>query len=227
VANTNNTGDDPELDALSALPPEELSDELARDIAKRWDPERLLQLVAARAGKGEALDHSLRQRYERRLGIDLGHVRVFSGTFAEEFNRSRGAEAVTIGGTGMILMGNTPERSMATSSGHALLAHELTHVAQAQRGMFNAAKGENMELATEEHEAEAEQAEAQEAHEQQGGQGEHGGGGGDAHAEHAKAGSDKAKADKVEKEVRERVIQMLGDSMRLLHERSGPRWRRP
>ena len=48
-----NTNDDEELDDLASLPPEQLSDELARDIAKRWDPERLLKLVAARAGKGE------------------------------------------------------------------------------------------------------------------------------------------------------------------------------
>ncbi len=219
MANTDNPADDPELDAVSSMAPEELSDEFAREIAKKWDPERLLKLVAARAGKGEALDHSLRERYERRLGVDLGHVRVFSGTFAEEFNRSRGADAVTIGGTGMILMGNTPERSMATSSGHALLAHELTHVAQAERGMFRAAKGGNMELATEEHEAEAAHAEAEEAEAQQGG--------GDGNAELAKGEASKAKADKIDKEVRERVIRMLGDSMRLLHERSGPRWRRP
>lgn len=145
--------DDPEIDALSSLPPEELSDELARDIARRWDPERLMQLVAARAGKGEQLDHALRERYEKRLGIDLGHVRIYTGTFAEEFNRSRSAEAVTIGGTGMILMGNVADRSMATAAGHALLAHELTHVAQAERGLHRS--GKDMELATEEHEQEA------------------------------------------------------------------------
>jgi len=215
--------DDPEVEALSALPPEELSDELAKDIAKRWDPERLLNLIAARAGKGEALDHSLRTRYERKLGVDLGHVRVFSGPFAEEFNRQRGAEAVTIGGTGMILMGNVAERSMATAAGHALLAHELTHVAQAERGMFNRAVGD-MDLASEQHEQEAHAAEHEEMHAQQGGdEGSHG----QAHHEHAKTESKDAKAKKLHDDVMERVIGMLGDAMRTLHERSGPRWRRP
>lgn len=214
--------DDPEVEALSALPPEELSDELAKDIAKRWDPERLLNLIAARAGKGEALDHSLRTRYERKLGVDLGHVRVFSGAFAEEFNRQRGAEAVTIGGTGMILMGNMAERSMATAAGHALLAHELTHVAQAERGMFNRAVGD-MDLASEQHEQEAHAAEHEEMQAQQGDETSHG----NAHQEHAKSESKDAKAKKLHDDVVERVIGMLGDSMRTLHERSGPRWRRP
>ena len=214
--------DDPEIDALADLPPEEMSEELARDIARRWDPERLMQLVAARAGKGEQLDHTLRARYEKRLGVDLSHVRIYTGTFAEDFNRSRNAEAVTIGGTGMILMGNSPERSMATAAGHGLLAHELTHVAQAERGMYRSAKGnEDMELATEEHEAEAEAADSEEQSEQKGGQG------GGSHAEHAQAEGKDNKAKQLQQQVTEKVIGMLGDMVRTLHERSGPRWRRP
>src|SRR5262245_42327159 len=131
---------------------------MARDIAKRWDPERLLKLVASRAGKGEQLDSSLRARYEQKLGVDLGHVRIYSGEFAEEFNKRRNADAVTIGGTGTILIGGTTDR-MGATAGQALLAHELTHVAQAERGLFRAGRGVDMELATEEHEHEAEQAE--------------------------------------------------------------------
>ena len=81
---------------------EALSDELAR----KYDPERLLQVVSRRFGRGEALDASIRAKYEKRFGVDLGHVRVVTGEFAEEFNRQRDAYAVTVGGTGMILMGN-------------------------------------------------------------------------------------------------------------------------
>ena len=117
--------------------PEDISDELAR----KYDPERLLKMLAGRAGRGEALDHALRSKYEKRFGVDLGHVRVYSGEFAEEFNRQRGAYAVTIGSTGMILMGGSPEKSMASSSGQALLAHELTHVAQAKGGLHRKAQG--------------------------------------------------------------------------------------
>src|SRR5215813_5159166 len=97
--------------------------------------------MSKRAGRGESLDHSIRAKYEKRFGVDLGHVRLFTGEFAEEFNRQRGAYAVTIGSTGMILMGGSPEKSMGSASGQALLAHELTHVAQAERGLYRKATG--------------------------------------------------------------------------------------
>jgi len=211
--------DDPEVEELAELAPEQLSDELARDIAKRWDPERLLQLVAARAGKGEALDHSLRHRYEQRLGVDLGHVRIYTGEFAEEFNKQRNADAVTIGGTGMILMGGTTDRSMATAAGQALLAHELTHVAQAERGLQRAGRGVDMELATEENEAEAHEAEEQEMAAQ---------GGGGSHAQQAGAEQAKHNAKEgMQAEVIARVVDMLGEAMRVTVLRSGPSPRRP
>jgi hypothetical protein len=107
--------------------PEDLSDELTR----KYDPERLLKIIARRAGRGESLEHSVRSKYEKKFGVDLGHVRVFTGEFAEEFNKQRGAYAVTLGRTGMIMMGGSPDK--AGTAGQALLAHELTHVAQAQR----------------------------------------------------------------------------------------------
>src|SRR3954464_14818277 len=111
--------------------PEELSEELAR----KYDPERLLRLVSKRAGKGESLDPSIRAKYEKRFGVDLGHVRIYTGEFAEEFNRKRNEYAVTVGSTGMILMGGSPEKSMGSAAGQALLSHELTHVAQAHQGL--------------------------------------------------------------------------------------------
>ncbi len=137
--------------------PEDLTDELA----KKYDPERLLKMVSKRAGKGQSLDHSVRAKYERRFGVDLGHVRVYTGEFAEEFNRQRSAYAVTVGSTGMILMGGSPDRSMGSTAGQALLAHELTHVAQAKRGLHNRSFDGAMPLATEEHEQEAENVEAE------------------------------------------------------------------
>src|SRR5258706_13357263 len=100
----------------------------------------MLRMVAGRVGKGSALDASLRLKYEKRLGVDLGHVRVYTGEFAEEFNRRRGAYAVTGGATGMILMGNSPEKSMGSASGQALLRHELTHVARQARRLHRKAQ---------------------------------------------------------------------------------------
>jgi len=86
-------------------------------------------------------------------------VRIYTGEFAEEFNRQRGAHAVTIGSTGMILLGGSPEKSMGSTSGQALLAHELTHVAQAHKGLHRKATFSGSMPFTEEHEAEAEQVE--------------------------------------------------------------------
>jgi hypothetical protein len=147
------------------------ADQLTDELAKKYDPERLLKLIGKRAGKGESLDATLRNKYERKFGVDLGHVRIFTGEFAEEFNRQRGAYAVTVGGTGMILMGNSPEKSMASASGQALLAHELTHVAQQQRGLGGGLHRKaviEMPFA-EEHEQEADAVEAQAHHEALGG----------------------------------------------------------
>lgn len=225
MATDRKQGDDPEIDELSGLAPEELSDELARDIAKRWDPERLLKLMAARAGKGEQLDATLRSRYEQKLGVDLGHVRIYTGEFAEEFNKQRNADAVTIGGTGMILMGGSPERSMATSAGQSLLAHELTHVAQAERGVHRAGRGTDMVLASEDHEAEAEAMEAEEAAAQQSGASA-------ANGKNAAAadGAGRGKMERTEKlkqQVKERVMDMLAEWGRVEQVRSGPAARRP
>jgi hypothetical protein len=124
-------------DETEAAPTNEATEELSDELARKYDPERLLRLVAARAGRGEALDASIRAKYEKRFGVDLGHVRVVTGEFAEEFNRQREAHAVTVGGTGLILMGNTVDKAVGTRAGEALLAHELTHVAQAKRGLHN------------------------------------------------------------------------------------------
>src|SRR5687767_8848363 len=107
--------------------PETRAEDLSDELARKYDPERLLKIIAKRAGRGESLDHSVRAKYEKRFGVDLGHVRLITGEFAEEFNRQRNAYAVTVGATGMILMGNSPDKAMGTSSGSALLAHELTH----------------------------------------------------------------------------------------------------
>jgi hypothetical protein len=195
---------------------EELTDELAR----KYDPERLLKLFAKRAGKGEALDHSIRAKYEKRFGVDLGHVRIVTGEFAEEFNRQREAFAVTVGGTGLVLMGGSPDKAAGTRAGEALLAHELTHVAQAQRGLHRRAQNADMQFA-EEHEVEAHAVEHEVEHE------------GGVHAsregaERAKAAmeAEQAKKEKLEK-IKQRVIELMGDAARNDFMRNGSSPRRP
>jgi hypothetical protein len=196
---------------------EQLTDELAR----KYDPERLLRMISRRAGKGEALDHSIRAKYEKRFGVDLGHVRIYTGEFAEEFNRQRSAYAVTVGSTGMILMGGSPEKSMGSAAGQALLAHELTHVAQAEQGLHRKATFSGGMPFTAEHEAEAEAVEHSVA--QSGGSHDQGA---DASAAAGAAQSSKEAMEKAIEQIKERVHQLLADAARNQELRNGPQ-RRP
>jgi hypothetical protein len=197
-------------------PAEELTDELAR----KYDPERLLKLIAQRAGRGEALDHSVRSRYEKRFGVDLSHVRVYSGEFAQEFNRKRNAFAVTVGATGAILMGGSPEKSMATAEGRALLAHELTHVAQQARhagGGLHRKATSAMPFAAE-HEAEAEAHEAAVLQEERGAASAAG-----MSAVQAMRAKQKAEDNHREtlEQIKQRVLDLFGDTARNQMTRSG------
>ena len=200
--------------------PGETAEELTDELAKKYDPERLLKLFAKRAGRGESLDQSIRSKYEKRFGVDLGHVRIVTGEFAEEFNRQREAYAVTIGSTGLVLMGGSPDKAMGTRAGEALLAHELTHVAQAQRGLHRRAQNAEMQI-TEEHEVEAHAVEHEVEHE--GGQGAS-----RSAAEHGKAqlAAEEAEKEKLQK-IKTRVIELMGDAARNDFMRNGPMSRRP
>jgi hypothetical protein len=113
---------------------------------------------------------------------------------------------VTIGSTGMILMGGSPEKSMASAAGQALLGHELTHVAQQARGLhFKSSFADAMPFA-EEHEEEAELHEAMILHEEMGGT-PHGGADGSG-ARKLKDGHEVE--DHIAK-IKERVIEMVTD----------------
>ena len=198
------------------------ADQLTDELARKYDPERLLRMISRRAGKGEALDHSIRAKYEKRFGVDLGHVRIYTGEFAEEFNRQRSAYAVTIGSTGMILMGGSPEKSMGSAAGQALLAHELTHVAQAEQGLHRKATFQGGMPFTAEHEAEAEAVEHSVASS------------GGNHAADTTAAANAASAaqnskeamEKAIEQIKERVHQLLADAARNQELRNGPQ-RRP
>jgi hypothetical protein len=98
--------------------------ELAEALRRRYELERSL-------GSGAPLERELRIRYEQRLGVDLGHVRVFAGERAAALARAYGAHALTIGATGAIVLGDSVDRDPSTTAGEAVLAHELAHVAQA------------------------------------------------------------------------------------------------
>ena len=196
------------------------ADLLTDELAKKYDPERLLRMMSRRAGKGERLDHSIREKYEKRFGVDLGHVRIYTGEFAEEFNRQRSAYAVTIGSTGMILMGGSPEKSMGSAAGQALLAHELTHVAQAHKGLHKSGFGGGMPFASE-HEAEAEAVE----HSVADAGGSHDSTNAAAHAASAAVAAKEA-MDKAIEKIKERVQEMAAEGARNQQLRNGVQ-RRP
>src|SRR4029077_18642198 len=105
--------------------------------------------------RGERLDLGTRQEMERRIGGQFGDVRGFRGPFAEAITRHHRADAVTVANTGMILVREGPRSDPKTALGKALLAHELTHVKQAQRGLHFALEGGQWSEAAHEREAEA------------------------------------------------------------------------
>jgi hypothetical protein len=202
------------------------ADDLTEDLAKKYDPERLLKLVSKRAGRGQQLDASIRGRYERKFGVDLGHVRVYTGEFAEEFNKQRNAYAVTIGGTGMILMGGSPDKSMTSAAGRALLAHELTHVAQAKKGLYRSARSDSMPFAEDHHDAEsdAELNEAMAMAEESG----YGDAMDPSPATHTDQSMDnEQRAIETTQKVIERVFELIADTMRQQDMRAGVDPRRP
>ena len=191
------------------------------ELAKKYDPKRLLSILGKSGAKGDPLDASLRHKYEKKFGVDLGHVRIYTGEFAEEFNRRRESYAVTIANTGAVVMGNSPDKSMASASGQALLAHELTHVAQQSRGAGGGLHRKSLTDMpfTHEHELEAEEHElaayqdaigspltADQEHAKLSGR--------------AKQESDNRLHDGIEK-IKERVIGMMGDAARTQQIRNG------
>lgn len=122
------------------------ADDLTNELARKYDPDLLLKMFSKRVegvGRKEPLPHQIQAKYEKMFGVNLGHVRVITGAFAEQFNERRRSHAVTVGNTGMILMGKAGAGAMAMGSaeGKALLAHEITHVAQQVGGLHALADG--------------------------------------------------------------------------------------
>jgi hypothetical protein len=135
---------------------------LEKVLESRWDPGKLSKFMKASAGsRGQKLEAGHRGRFEKRFGVDLGDVRIFTGELAEEITKAHGAEALTVGDTGMIIMRQSTKFAQGSAAATALLAHELTHVAQARpeamaRKTVNAQQGqmEASEAEAEHHEAE-------------------------------------------------------------------------
>jgi hypothetical protein len=86
--------------------------------------------IAAARGQGSALDGAVRDRVGAALDDSFADVRVHADERADALARSVSARAFT---TGTDIFFARGEYRPSTSSGDALLAHELTHVVQ-QRG---------------------------------------------------------------------------------------------
>src|SRR5262245_10276618 len=115
---------------IDNTPPEQ---QLQKVLEARWDPSKLSRFMrSSETSRGQALDYSQRSRFEAKLGANFSNVRVFTGELAEEITRAHGAEALTVGDSGIILMRNSSKFMPGSAQGTALLAHELTHVAQAR-----------------------------------------------------------------------------------------------
>jgi hypothetical protein len=201
-------------DDLDKIPEELLTEEerkkrakkLTQDIANRYSPDRLSRVVVEGAGRGEHLDAETQSEMEGRLGGSFSHVRVFRGAFAEAVTKQHKADAVTVGSTGMILVREGPRSDPKTALGKALMAHELTHVAQAQQGLHFALEGGAGQEAA--HEKAAEKAESETYAAAQGA--EKGGGGG-----HGAGGAD------LEKMIIDRVLELWEEERRHWRDRLG------
>jgi hypothetical protein len=97
-------------------------------------PQRVAIIQALREmskSQGEPLPSSLKQSAERTLGFNFSKVRIYHDSSAARASEAIGANAFTIGSR--IYFG--PEQfKPASALGYRLIAHELTHVVQQNRG---------------------------------------------------------------------------------------------
>ncbi len=84
-----------------------------------------------RSGEGQPLPAGLRTRMERELGVSFGRVRIHTDGLAAGAAGAVAAEAFTVGDDVFFSAGAFDPTSEV---GRALIAHELTHVAQAWHG---------------------------------------------------------------------------------------------
>ncbi len=82
----------------------------------------------------QRLDAPTRGRMESVLGVDLGDVRIHTGEAAQQVAESAGARAFTLNDRDIYFA--REQFAPSSAEGKALLAHELTHVAERRQGAF-------------------------------------------------------------------------------------------
>ncbi|MBL6976195.1 MAG: DUF4157 domain-containing protein [Deltaproteobacteria bacterium] len=113
---------------------------MASDKVETDDLEESIRKRSARAGVAiladdapKRLDPSLRSEMESVTGADLSDVRIHTGERAGRMADSLGARAFAAGTSDVFFAQG--EYAPATAGGKALLAHELTHVAEGHGGL--------------------------------------------------------------------------------------------
>jgi len=99
------------------------------DAVDEYDP--AVESALQQRGTGQLLPMDLRREMEHELGVSLGGVRIHTDAVASQAAHALNAEAFTIGEDIFFAEGAF---APGMRSGRKLLAHELTHVAQALRG---------------------------------------------------------------------------------------------
>lgn len=102
-------------------------------------------IAQALAGERRALDNATQDRLARFFGRSFEDVAIFVGPMAGALTRTLAAEAVTFG---QMMFFDPKHFRLDTPQGEALLAHELTHTLQVDKGVSVAQK-EAEALATE------------------------------------------------------------------------------
>lgn len=89
-------------------------------------------------GRGQALAEPVREFFDQRFGHDFGYVRIHTDAHAAELADAIQARAFAVGRDVVFGAG---EFAPETSRGRKLLAHELTHVVQQERGAAQSSHG--------------------------------------------------------------------------------------
>ena len=111
--------------ALMSAPP--IISRVANGSDSDFDVSPNLKAQLDNSGHGGPLPNDVRAFMEPRLGADLSHVRVHTGSNASQLNQGLSAEAFTYGSSVYFGSGRGPGKD-------ALTAHELTHVIQQTGG---------------------------------------------------------------------------------------------
>ncbi len=85
-------------------------------------------------GNGTPLPKNSKAQLEKSFGADFGNVRIHNNSTSVQMSRALGAQAFTNGND---IYFNSGKFNPSTKSGKHLLAHELTHVIQQNKGINN------------------------------------------------------------------------------------------